>query len=222
VIGGLGLWSVAMVRPHMAGLIAVCLAAAVVMRRSSGTLRELTPIVRAGSIVAVAVLAAIMVVRTDRFLADSGIDTSAGVETALVDIQDRTSRGGSEFVPSVLDSPVRAPMAVVTVLFRPFVFEAHNAQSFLAAIEGTVLLAMFLLRWRWFAAAMRCLRSRPYVMFCLAFTVLFLVAYSSFANFGLLARERVQLYPLFLVLISIAPARQGSGSSVPDRAEARR
>ena len=43
-------------------------------------------------------------------------------------------------------------------------------------------------------------------MFCLVFSVLFIVAYSSFANFGLLARQRVQLYPLFLVLFSIPPA----------------
>jgi hypothetical protein len=113
-------------------------------------------------------------------------------------------------------------MAAVTVLFRPFVFEAHNLQSLIAGIEAGALLALFLLRWRWFAAAMRSLRSRPYVLFCLAFTVLFVIAYSSFANFGLLTRERVQLYPLFLVLISIPPLRQRSGSSDPDRVEARR
>ncbi len=43
-------------------------------------------------------------------------------------------------------------------------------------------------------------------MFCLVFSVLFIVAYSSYANFGLLARQRVQVYPLFLVLFSIPPA----------------
>ncbi len=115
-------------------------------------------------------------------------------------------RAASEFVPSIVDSPARAPVAAVTVLFRPFVFEAHNFQSLLAAIEGTALLVLCLLRFRWVWAAMRSLRRQPYVVFCLVFSVLFIVAYSSFANFGLLARERVQLYPLFLVLISIPPA----------------
>jgi len=210
-----------MVRPHMAGLLAVYMAVAVVTRPSSERLRELAPLAKVGSILAVAVLAAVMVVRTDRFLNESGIDTSAGVGGALVDVQDRTSRGGSEFVPSVMDSPVRAPVAVVTVLFRPFFFEAHNLQAFLTALEGAVLLALFLLRLRWFAAAIRSLRRQPYVVFCLAFTVLFVLAYSSFANFGLLARERVQLYPLFLVLISIPPVRHRSQSTHVDRAEAR-
>ena len=104
-----------------------------------------------------------------------------------------------------MDSPVRAPVAVVTVLFRPFVFEAHNLQSLLAAIEGTALLILCLLRFGGAGRAIGSLRRQPYVVFCLVFTVLFIVAYSSFANFGLLARQRVQLYPLFLVLISIPP-----------------
>jgi hypothetical protein len=60
-------------------------------------------------------------------------------------------------------------------------------------------------RARWIWAAIRSLRRQPYVVFCLVFSVLFIVAYSSYANFGLLARQRVQLYPLFLVLISIPP-----------------
>jgi hypothetical protein len=45
------------------------------------------------------------------------------------------------------------------------------------------------------------------VVFSVIYVLLFIIAFSSFANFGLLARERVQLYPLFLVLLAIpAPA----------------
>ena len=100
----------------------------------------------------------------------------------------------------------RAPLAAVTVLFRPFVFEAHNLQSLIAAMEGTALMGLCLIRYRWGWAALRSLRQQPYLVFCLVFVILFIVAYSSFANFGLLTRERVQLYPLFLVLFSIPPA----------------
>jgi hypothetical protein len=66
--------------------------------------------------------------------------------------------------------------------------------------------------------ALRSLRDQPYLVFCLAYTLLFLVAYSSFANFGLLARQRVQLYPLFLVLFSLPPinaARPATSRSQP-------
>jgi hypothetical protein len=201
-----GMWLAGMVRPHMAALIGVSLAAAVVTRKSKAELRELAPILKGGSIVAVTVLALVLVVRTDRFLQGSGIDTSQGVTSTLTDVQSRTGEGGASFAPSILNSPARAPAAVVTVLFRPFVFETHNLQSLLAAMEGTALLIFCVLRFRWAWAAMRSLRRQPYVVFCLVYCVLFIVAYSSFANFGLLARERVQVYPMLLVLFSIPPS----------------
>jgi len=204
----------------MAGLIAVSLAAAVVTRRSSERLRELAPLVKVASIVAVALLAAVLVVRTDRFLTDSGIDTSEGVSGALIGVRDSTSQGGAEFVPSVVDSPIRAPMAAVTVLFRPFVFEAHNLQALLTALEGAVLLGLLLFRLKWFWTALRSLRRQPYVVFCLVFSCLFILAYSSFANFGLLARERVQLYPFFVVLLSIPPIKGRARTTPPEHAEA--
>jgi hypothetical protein len=203
---GIGLWCAGMVRPHIAGLVGVSLAAAVITRKSKVELRELKPILKGGTVIAVAILAVVLVVRTDRFLQKSGIDTSEGVSSTLTDVESRTGEGGSEFVPSIVDSPVRAPVAVVTVLFRPFFFETHNLQSFLAAMEGTALLILCLLRVRWIWAALRSLRRQPYVVFCFVYSGLFIVAYSSFANFGLLARQRVQLYPLFLVLLSIPPA----------------
>ena len=130
------------------------------------------------------------------------------------DVQSRTSEGGSSFVPSIVDSPASAPLATVTVLFRPFVFETDNLQGLLAAIEGTALLILCLVRFRWGWAAMRSLRRQPYVVFCFVYTVLFIIAYSSYANFGLLARQRVQLYPLFLVLLSIPPVTGRRAASV--------
>ena len=67
IICGVGLWAAGMVRPHMAALVAVSLAAAVITRKSKAELRELAPVVKGGAIVIVAVLAAVLVVRTDRF-----------------------------------------------------------------------------------------------------------------------------------------------------------
>jgi hypothetical protein len=204
-----GMWFAGMVRPPMAALAGVSLGAAVVTRKSRMELRELGPVIKGASIVVVAVLAVALVGRADRFLRDSGIDTNQGVTSALDDVSDRTALDNSAYVPSILNSPQRAPIAVVTVLFRPFIFEAHNLQARLAAIEGTILMLICLVRFRWGFAALGSLRSQPYVVFCLVYSALFIVGFSSFANFGLLARERVQLYPLFLVLFSIAPASIG-------------
>jgi hypothetical protein len=44
---------------------------------------------------------------------------------------------------------------------------------------------------------------------------MFVIGFSSIANFGLLARQRVQMYPLFLVLLAVRPLDE----PVPDEPE---
>lgn len=200
-----GLWLTGFVRPHIAGLLGVAFALAVIARPVAPGSRELAPLLKLCSIVVVSVLALVLASRASAFLESAGIDVGSGVEQTLEDVQARTQKGGSDFVPSIADSPSRAPVAVVTVLFRPFLFEAHNAQALVSALETTFLLLLSLLRLPWVLAAVRSMRRQPYVVFCAAYVTLGIVAFSSFANFGLLARERVQLYPLFLVLLFILP-----------------
>ena len=145
-----GLALAGVVRPHMAALIAVSFAAALVTRRSKSELRELAPVVKGAGILTVAVLALVLVVNASHFLTNAGIDVNKGVAGALSGVQDRTgSGGGSDFAPAIVDSPVRLPIATVTVLFRPLIFEAHNTQALLAGIEGTALMLLCLVRIRW-------------------------------------------------------------------------
>jgi hypothetical protein len=200
-----GLWLASLVRPHVAALVAVAFLVALVTKRTlGGRLRELKPLVKGGAVVFAAVLALSLAVKTSHSL---HIQVSSSLGTALANIQGRTSTGGSNFTPALADSPARFPIATVTVLFRPFIFEAHDTQARLAALESTVLLLLCLVRFRWVIAALKSVRRQPYVVFCVVYVLLFIIAFSSFANFGLLARERVQLYPLFLVLFAIpAPA----------------
>jgi hypothetical protein len=202
----LGLWATGVVRPHIAGMLGLAVVAAVLLRRPSPGLRQLAPAVKVASLVVVAVLAAFLVVRTDRFLQRAGIETTGGVGSTLEGVSERTSGGGSEFAPSIVNSPARAPIALATVLYRPFLFEAHNTQALWAAIEATVLMAITALRWRSIVAAVRGMRRTPYLAFALAYIGMFIVGYSSISNFGLLARQRVQLYPLFLVLLCLTPS----------------
>jgi hypothetical protein len=51
------------------------------------------------------------------------------------------------------------------------------------------------------------MRRQPYVMFGAVYVGLSIIAFSAFANFGLLDRERVQILPLYLVLLSVPPRR---------------
>jgi cell division septum initiation protein DivIVA len=101
----------------------------------------------------------------------------------------------------------------VTVLFRPLIFDAHNAQTLITAVEGTFLLLLSLVRIRWAIAAIGSWRRQAYVIFAVLFAGMFVVAFSGVANFGLLARERVQLLPFYLVLFSIPPRKEQAMSN---------
>jgi hypothetical protein len=47
------------------------------------------------------------------------------------------------------------------------------------------------------------MRTIPYAAFAFFYSAGFIIAFSSVANFGILVRQRVQLLPLYLVLLSI-------------------
>jgi hypothetical protein len=51
----------------------------------------------------------------------------------------------------------------------------------------------------------------------LAYSAMFVVGFSSIANFGILARQRVQLYPLLLVLLAVRPAEARDAAGPGDR-----
>jgi hypothetical protein len=109
------------------------------------------------------------------------------------------------------------------VLFRPFPFEADNAQALAASLEAAFLLVLSIVRWRWIWNALKLVRTRPYIGFAAVFVGIFIVAFASFPNFGLLARERVQVLPFYLIFLSIPPAPRkietpmGQGASPQDR-----
>lgn len=202
------MWLATMIRPHVPGLMAVALAAAYLVRRSPKKMTELAPVVKVLSLGMLAALAFVLVAKTDSFLRDSGIQTQQGVTSVISQVSLRTTEGHSKFVPSVLGSPARAPVAFMTVLFRPFVTEANNAQAIAAAMEGTFLFLLTLIRLRWIWAAIRSGRRQSYVAWAAVYSFLFVLAFSGIANFGLLARQRVQLLPLYLVLLAVPPAEQ--------------
>lgn len=207
-IVGLGLWMGGMVRPHVVAIAGVALAASYIVRRPRSELRELAPVAKAVSLIAVAAVAFMVVSRSNAWLRESGFENPRDVSSSLNRIYSNTSIGGSTFVPSVLTSPQRAPAAAVTVLFRPILPDAENFQSGLAATEGTLMLLFTLARIRWIIAALRTFRRQPFVVLALAHSLLFIAAFSSMANFGLLVRQRSSLLPFFLVLLSIPPKRK--------------
>jgi hypothetical protein len=89
------------------------------------------------------------------------------------------------------------------VLFRPLPHEAHNAQAVLTSFEGLFLLGLFAVSWRRLRKLPRDTLRTPYLAFASVYSLLFMLAFSSFGNFGILARQRAQLFPLVLVVLAL-------------------
>jgi hypothetical protein len=208
-VAGTGLWLGAMVRPHVAGMAGLGMVVAYLLARPPRRLGAIGPVMKVFTLVALVVVAALLLGKTQSYLRDKGIDPQDGVSNVLAESARRTGQGGSTFAaPAASTSPAQFPLAAVTILFRPFLFEVHNAQAAVTALESTVLLLLAIGRRRGIWRAIRHPRRRPYVAFVLVFTVLFVVAFSSISNFGILARERTQLLPFFLVLLAVPAVRR--------------
>jgi uncharacterized membrane protein (DUF485 family) len=106
-----------------------------------------------------------------------------------------------------------APLALVTSLFRPFVFEARNLLMAISAIEATVFISLLVLAayrrgWRQLKAL---ILSSPVLMFSVTFCVVFGVAVGlGSTNLGTLSRYRSPMLPFYgcVLLILAAPQRQ--------------
>jgi hypothetical protein len=202
-IAAIGLWWAALPRAHIAGLAGVAIGFGMVLRRPRAELRQLGPIIKVVSLALVAVAAVFFIGRASEFVTGAGIETEGGLSETLEQVADRTSGGKSNFDAPVITSPGRAPLAIFTVLFRPTLVDAQSPTALVAATEGTFLVILTIVRLRWMFAALRLARRRPYVAFAIAMAGALIIAFSAVSNLGVLARERVQLLPLYFVLLAV-------------------
>jgi hypothetical protein len=213
-----GLALAAAIRPHVALLVAGGILLALLLRKSprpslTSPVTRLVVVGAAAVLVVVLVSAAANFLRVDEITADSWRST-------LDATAERTSKGGSEFMARPVNSVGDLPQATMTVLFRPWLWEVHNAQAAITSLEALLVLALIALAWRRLLALPRLLVREPYVTYAVCFTLLFVCAFSSFGNFGLLARERTQVLPFLLVLPFLPVRGPRSTPPVPSRARA--
>lgn len=206
VAAGVGLS--AMVRPHITLLLVAALLLATVVARPYGARGEipLGKILKVGLAIGLLLWAAST---AGTYLEVGPLDTAA-VGQALENTSERTTGGDSAFANV---NPALFPVAVVTVLFRPFPFEAGNLQAGIAALEGAFLLVLTWRRRRAVGDAIKRVRTSPMLALALVFTVLFIFAYTGINNFGILARQRVQVYPFALMLLCVVTKVQPSSSA---------
>jgi hypothetical protein len=91
----------------------------------------------------------------------------------------------------------------VTVLLRPFPFELQPGLATVAGLEGVLMAGLIVVSRRGVVRIPSMMLRNAYVAFALAYSAAFVFAFSSISNFGILARERAQLFPILFVLFAI-------------------
>ena len=137
-----GLLITGFIRPHVAVLLMSGLFLSYVVRRPKR--RTLTsPISHALGLVAAGAVVLVMVSSAARFLHVDDVNPNA-IRDTLEATAERTATGGSQFSAQPVTSVADMPGAMITVLFRPWPWEAHNGQALVAAVESVLLLMMIL------------------------------------------------------------------------------
>lgn len=210
-LGGLG---TAVVRPHVSFLLFGSLFAAQFFRPLGTRARGI-----AAKVVGVAVLAVIGVILATQSAENLGINNVSitAVSDQMTYRGENTDQGGSAFDAKPITNPLMFPVALVTVLFRPFPFEARNIQLLVQALEGVVLMVIAYRNRMTLRHLPRLFRTTPYVTFVVVYTLGFVWAFSSIANFGILSRQRVLMIPLAVVLLCLPMQRPISRSTLPAR-----
>jgi hypothetical protein len=200
----IGLLLGSVVRPHIALMELLAFAFALLVgRRVNQRPGSLTPasVAKVAGLLVLVVIGAVLVNRTGDLLESN--DINASVDSALTSNTDRTTQGGSAFTPANPQQPVGYAIAAVTILVRPFPFEAHQIDQLGVSIEGLGLIVLAAASWRRLVTIPRRLRSDPYVTMAIVYILMFIFALGSTGNFGILSRQRSQVMPFVFVLLSV-------------------
>lgn len=206
VVHAIGVGLVALVRAPIGVLSGVALVAAGFLGRKprEGRRRSFVGRIVMGAIyVGIGLL---LYAAMQRYLVRSGFETGT-IEEAFAESSRVTSTGGSEFTPAPINTPLGFVWNCVTVLFRPFFYEAGSLEARVTSIEATLLLIFSIVRFRSFIAAARNMRRIPYVLAAAVYVLGSIVALSPVANFGIIARQRSLIYPMYLVFLCMPVVR---------------
>jgi hypothetical protein len=119
------------------------------------------------------------------------------------DIDDERSKGsfaGTTSSNSLSEIILKSPIAIVTTLYRPFVWETQKPIMLFSALESllSLLATIYVLIkcriWKFFSHIL----NDPYLFTCFSFTVVLgiIIGFSTF-NFGTLVRYRLPVLPFF-------------------------
>jgi hypothetical protein len=198
----LGLSGALLVRPHMAAILAVSLALAfLIPKATKGTTRAGTYLV---GLAIAAGLVWFILPRATAFIGLEQLSLEASFNY-YGRLQELSFQGGSAFQTPDIRNPLAFPIAVVTLLFRPFPWESHTMLALVQSLNGVLLLGVVLWRIRNLTHAIASSLSDPVLRYIVAYIAIFIVVFSSISNFGILARQQSMLLPFIFMLLAYSP-----------------
>lgn len=214
--------AVMVLRPHVGATLLTAVVAALVFRPLPmyGPLLYVRPIVRV----------ALMAVLSFGFTVVAGMALQTVGVTALTlqALADRAymahvgfaGTAGGSALTAVIDQSTPAavalfiPLGVVTLLFRPFLFEAHNVVALVAGIENLVFLGLVVVRLPSIWTAIVMVRRHPLALYALVAFVMTSIALSFDWNLGAAQRHRTMVLPFVFMLLAL-PGRWRRGVRSP-------
>lgn len=195
------LGGVMLVRPHVAGMLAISMGGAYLVTRNSGG--SLGVAVKCIGVPTLLLASVYFVNQASSFmeLKDVG-GTGKRLERAgQVNLQVEGTKMGSSLTFRLLAAPF--------LLFRPFPWEVRNPQMAICSIEGFTLMIFFWKRRKAVLPTMQRCRESPFFLFSWIYLVEFSFLFAgAMTNFGLLARERDMLIPVAVMTFLSVPGPQ--------------
>lgn len=172
-------------------------------------------------LISAGVLAVVFFTVADRYLvkrSDAGFSQSMATQRRLSgqvagDSNFTLERDGDpNHETSLTGEILLAPFALVTALYRPFIFEVRKPMQLLNAFETTWVLwaTVQLFRHHRGAGVWAKIKASPALMFCLVFMLILALGTGlSTSNLGALSRYRAPMMPfLGVLLLTLRPKRQ--------------
>ena len=204
-----GVSIVGLIRPHVAMLVLAGLVFGLFARQTENRNRFVMHVV---VLMVVLVGAMLMTGASAQLFNLESFDGVSDVSAALDFAQNRTSQDNSAFTAARVGSVRDYPWAAVTVLFRPFVWEAANAPSMISGIEGAILAGLLARAVPGLIREIRTIFQRGQLLYAVGFTSVFIFLFSAIGNFGILSRQRAQVIPFVLLLIAFGLGTERLGA----------
>ncbi|NUM72947.1 hypothetical protein HUU40_01160 [candidate division KSB1 bacterium] len=199
-----GMLLIGLIRPHIAAFVVLSLGLAYLvffLRNTHSPHQVLAPLIGGSILVGLG----IYTFQTSlEFMVQKGLAGASwdAVEQYFYAKQQTHYGGGSGYAPNVVLGIAGFIPAILAILMRPFIWEAHNPQALMSALESILWAGILWHQRKIFWQRLRNLTADPLVSFALVYSIVMILSIATLGNLGLIARQRVQLLPFFFFLFA--------------------